>query len=74
MSKRVPPFIAEQYEGGAHGFRSNKRRLVRDLQKLTDEFQRGAAYFPEDGSKDVSAIWQAVRRLKVKLSVKVWGR
>lgn len=73
MKKRVPKFIADQYAGGASGFRKNKRDLVRQMRKLLSELRLGCAYFPS-GEKLPEEIGQRLDALAKELSVKEWGR
>lgn len=69
--KRVPKFIAGQH-GGSHAFRSEKRKMIRQLIKLMDKARFGSAYMP--GYEKFKAVDDLLNSLKKDISVKNWGR
>ena len=73
MSHPVPTYVAKQY-GGARGFRSEKRKQLRALNKLLGEFRCGCAFFPNDGALAVSVIEENLDALAKSLSVETWGK
>ena len=74
MKEKVPRHIAEQYDGGARGFRTAKRRQLRALVKALEELRLGCAYFPDNGIRAVEAIAKQAKDLRRSLSIESWGR
>ena len=73
MTTRVPKHISAQYAGGAHGFRREKRRLVREMKTLVNDLRHGCAYFPNGASRP-ELLRETLDLLAVELSVREWGR
>lgn len=71
--RKLPKHVTERYADGAHGFRADKRAIVREMRALLDELRTGCAYFPT-GSGPVERIAKELAALKAALSVKAWGR
>lgn len=72
MSNKIPPHIITEY-GSARAFRSEKRKLVKEVQRVFEELRRGCAFFP-NGARGIDAIHYEMEILKRELSVKNWGR
>lgn len=72
-SKKVPRYVSERYEGGAHGFRSEKRRQAKRLRKLLGELRMGCAYFPCT-ERPIDEITRQLDIIQKAISVKEWGR
>lgn len=73
MGHPVPEYVAKQYEGGARGFRAEKRRQLRALEKAYIELRIGCAFFP-GGQNSMDDIEVALNELQTALSVKNWGK
>ena len=73
MGKSISRFIADQYEGGSHGFRMEKRRLIREILIRINDLRCGCVDFP-NGPSDVEELTQTAERIHTSLSVKNWGR
>jgi len=74
MGKRVPRFIAKQW-GSAHNFRSDKRRIVREMLKMNGKLRQGCFHFPCDPyAYPVDEIDKLLLGLQKDLSVKNWGK
>ena len=69
----IPKYVAQQYQGGARGFKSEKRKQLRALKKALDNLRAGAAFFP-CGSAPVYVIAEQVDVIAQAISVKNWGR
>lgn len=73
MAVRVPKHISQRYADGAHGFRMEKRNLLRILDKILRDFRTGSTHFP-CGSEPVDIIQDQIEILKQGLSVRKWGK
>lgn len=73
MSHPVPKFISKQYKGGARGFRREKRRQLRELNKALNALRKGCMYFPS-GARHVHEISLRIAALFDDLSRKNWGQ
>lgn len=73
MSRLVPKFVTEQYEGGARGFRAEKRRQLAAVKKAVEELRTGCAFFP-CAEHPVNKIDEQLCILTAALSVKNWGK
>jgi len=74
MTKKIPKFLAKRYEEGSHGFRMEKRKQIREINKIVRVFMSGAYYFPDEGYEAAIELRANVERLIKELSVKNWGR
>jgi hypothetical protein len=72
--KRIPIYVAQQYEGGARGFKMTKRLQLKALDKAYGELRIGCVFFPDEGYKEMDVIEKALDALLAKLSEKNWGR
>ena len=70
--RTVPKFIASRYGSGARGFRAEKRRQMRALEKAYKELRNGSAYFPS-GIPQMTALESAIESVKQDISRKNWG-
>jgi hypothetical protein len=71
--KPIPRYVAEQYEGGARGFKATKRRQLKALIKAYEDLRGGSAYLPGFPTH-MSLIAQGIASLKAELAEKKWGR
>jgi hypothetical protein len=71
--KPIPRFVAEQYEGGARGFKATKRRHLKALIKAYEELRCGCAHLP-GFPHHMSMIAKGIAMLSEELAEKKWGR
>lgn len=70
----VPAYVRVQYEGGARGFKSAKRRALAKARAALKELRAGCAFFPDDGGRNVYAAAAALEAVQKQISIARWGR
>ena len=68
----LPERITKIY-GGSRKFKTNKRKIVREMRALLGDLRMGCAYFPA-GDVRVNEIDHHLGALAKELSVENWGR
>ena len=71
--KRVPPYIAEQYRGGARQFKAERRKALKRVESAFNELRRGSMWFPTC-YKHVDRIDKSLAAIREDISAKNWGR
>jgi len=68
---RLPPHIVKQY-GSSRAFKARKRALIRNLEAVFNELNRGSAWMP--CAPTCTGVGGAIIQMKALCSVKNWGR
>lgn len=71
--KRIPSSVSNQYEGGARGFKAEKRRQLKAAFDALRNLRVGCAYFP-CGVKAMDEVYDKLEIVAAAISEKNWGR
>jgi len=71
--RRIPPYIAEQYRGGARQFKAERRKALKRVYEVFKELRRGSAWFPSS-YREIDKIDRSLRIIGEDICEKNWGR
>ena len=73
MSGILPDNFIKEY-GSARAFKTDKRRLLREIRKLADQFFVGSVCIPDEAKEPQREFRTALSQLEDACSERKWGR
>jgi hypothetical protein len=69
----LPKHIIASY-GSGRSFKADKRRLLREIRKLANDFYAGSAFIPDEAKEPARQFRLSLKELEDLLSERKWGR